>query len=157
MLCGHTAPKDEKIVLRVFEGSDLSARDTDGNTILHIAILHNASESIFKNLMSLGADIAARDSKGRTPRDLASGLRKPTYISAIDEFVIKLVKDKKFAEMEQLILKGYDRLNDITDSANRPLIDIAKRCSTRQIFEVIKLTAAIQVRSHTVTRYHLEV
>lgn len=143
LLCGNTVPKDEKVVMRVLQGSDLSARDYDGNTILHTAVIYDASENIFKNLMSLGADIAARDSKGRTPRDVAVKLNKSVYVVAIDEFIVKLVKDKKFNEVEKLILHNYDHLSDITDSSKRTIVDIAKRSSSRQIYEVINLTTAI--------------
>lgn len=131
--------------MRVLQGSDLSARDYDGNTILHTAVIYDASENIFKNLMSLGADIAARDSKGRTPRDVAVKLNKSVYVVAIDEFIVKLVKDKKFNEVEKLILHNYDHLSDITDSSKRTIVDIAKRSSSRQIYEVINLTTAIHV------------
>lgn len=145
LICGNTIPKDEKVILRVFQGSDLTARDTEGSTILHVAVIHNTSENIFKNLMAYGADVSARDSKGRTARDLAEKLQKPSFVYAIDEYIIKLIKDKKFNEVEQLILHNYDHLLDITDSSKRTLVDIAKRSSSRQIYEVIKLTSAIQV------------
>jgi hypothetical protein len=57
------------------------------------------------------------DSKGRTARDLAEKLQKPSFVYAIDEYIIKLIKDKKFNEVEQLILHNYDHLLDITDSS----------------------------------------
>ena len=145
MICGNTIPHDERVILRVFEGSDLSARDLDGNTILHTAVIYDASLNIFKNLMSYGADILSRDCKGQTVRDLAVKLKKSSFVTAIDEYIIKLVKDRKFNEVEQLILNNYDHLVDVTDSSNRSLVDIAKRSSNRQIYEVIKLTSAIQV------------
>ena len=144
LICGNTIPKDEKVILRVFQGSDLTARDNEGSTILHVAVIHNTSENIFKNLMAYGADVSARDSKGRTARDLAEKLQKPSFVYAIDEYIIKLIKDKKFNEVEQLILHNYDHLLDITDSSKRTLVDIAKRSSSRQIYEVVKLTSAIQ-------------
>ena len=146
LICGNTIPKDEKVILRVFQGSDLTARDTEGSTILHVAVIHNTSENIFKNLMAYGADVSARDSKGRTARDLAEKLQKPSFVYAIDEYIIKLIKDKKFNEVEQLILHNYDHLLDITDSSKRTLVDIAKRSSSRQIYEIVKLTSAIQAR-----------
>lgn len=144
LICGNTIPKDERVILRIFEGSDLSARDTEGNTILHTAVIYDASENIFKNLMVYGADVSARDCKGKTVRDIAEALNKTSYVTAIDEHIVKLVKDKKFNEIEQLILHNYDHLVDITDSSNKTLVEIAKRSSNRQIYEVIKLTAAIQ-------------
>ncbi|XP_062571871.1 uncharacterized protein LOC134233834 [Saccostrea cucullata] len=148
IICGVTAPRDEKIVHRVLKGSDLTARDREGHTILHKIIIHdrpeNAAENTLRVAMSYGADIAARDCNGRTPRDLAQKLQKEHYCKCIDEYIIKLVKDRRFDDIEKLILHNYNHLLDITDSGNRTLVEIAKKYGTRQIHEVVKLTAAIQ-------------
>uniref|UniRef100_A0A8W8HLX3 Uncharacterized protein n=1 Tax=Magallana gigas TaxID=29159 RepID=A0A8W8HLX3_MAGGI len=148
IICGVTAPRDEKIVHRVLKGADLTARDREGHTILHKIVLHdrpeNAAENTLRVAMSYGADLSARDCNGRTPRDLAKKLQKEHYCKCIDEYIIKLVKDRKFEDIERLILHNYDHLLDITDSGNRTLVDIAKKYGTRQIHEVVKLTAAIQ-------------
>lgn len=148
IICGVTAPRDEKIVHRVLKGADLTARDREGHTILHKIVLHdrpeNAAENTLRVAMSYGADLSARDCNGRTPRDLAKKLQKEHYCKCIDEYIIKLVKDRKFEDIEKLILHNYDHLLDITDSGNRTLVDIAKKYGTRQIHEVVKLTAAIQ-------------
>lgn len=144
-----TTPRDEKIVHRVLKGSDLSARDREGHTILHKIIIHdrpeNAAENTLRVAMSYGADVAARDCNGRTVRDLAKKLKKEHYCKCIDEHVIKLVKDRRFDDVEKLILHNYDHILDIKDSGNRTLVDIAKKYATQQIHEVVKLTAAIQV------------
>lgn len=144
-----TTPRDEKIVHRVLKGSDLSARDREGHTILHKIIIHdrpeNAAENTLRVAMSYGADVAARDCNGRTARDLAKKLKKEHYCKCIDEHVIKLVKDRCFDDVERLILHNYDHILDIKDSGNRTLVDIAKKYGTQQIHEVVKLTAAIQV------------
>lgn len=149
MICGVTGPRDEKIVHRVLKGADLTARDREGHTILHKIIIHdrpeNAAENTLRVAMSYGADISSRDCNGRTARDLAKKLQKEHYCKCIDEYVIKLVKDRRFEDIERLILHNYDHLLDITDSGNRTLVDIAKKYGTRQIHEVVKLTAAIQV------------
>lgn len=151
IICGVTAPRDEKIVHRVLKGADLTARDREGHTILHKIVLHdrpeNAAENTLRVAMSYGADLSARDCNGRTPRDLAKKLQKEHYCKCIDEYIIKLVKDRKFEDIERLILHNYDHLLDITDSGNRTLVDIAKKYGTRQIHEVVKLTAAIQVNT----------
>ena len=145
LLCGSGAPYDEKITLRVLKGSDLTARDCKGNTILHIAILYHASETVLKFLLNNGVDIAARDCQGRTARDVAEKHNCPNYVKLIDEFIIKIVKDKKFDQIERLILHNYDHLLDIKDGS-RTLVDTAKRSSTSNIHEIIRLTAPIQVR-----------
>ena len=141
----NTTPRDEKIIHRIFKGADLTARDTDGHTILHKAIIHDQPESIVRMLLSLGADIAARDCTGKTARDIAVKREKQQYCKCIDEFIIKLVKDRRCADIEKLILHNYDHILDITDSSNKKLVDIAKRHGNQSIHEVVRLTAAIQV------------
>lgn len=143
ILCGVGAPYDERIVHRVLSGSDLSARDNQGQTILHLAVSTNQPDSIVKFILNKGIDIAARDCQGRTARDLAEKLKCPRYMKLIDDYVIKLIKDKKFEPIEKLILHNYDHLLDITDGT-RTLVDVAKKSSTRNIYEVVKLTAPIQ-------------
>lgn len=143
ILCGLGAPYDEKITMRVLKGSDLTARDNTGQTILHVAISTNQSDTIIKHLLQCGVDIAARDCQGRTARDLAEKLNRAKYVRLIDDFVIKLVKDKKFDAVEKLILHNYDHILDISEGG-RTMTDIAKKSSTRNIFEIVRLTAPIQ-------------
>ncbi|KAL5005264.1 hypothetical protein ScPMuIL_018720 [Solemya velum] len=145
LICGKPRPTDERITLRVFRGADLSARDLDGNTILHTAFMQNQSDDMIKALISYGVDIAARNSKGQTARDVAVAMDKQNYYCRIiDDYVIKLVKDKKFADVEKLLLHNYSPLRDITDSSEHTLVDIAKKRSTRDIYEVIRLMKPIQ-------------
>lgn len=144
LVCGNSIPADDRILLRIFRGSDLQARDRDGQTILHKVIEHQKPENTFRILMTYGADIAARDRQGRTARDLALKLNRPEYSTCVDEHIIKLVKDKKFDDIERLILQSYDQLLNVTDSAKRTMVEIAKKYGNRQIYEVIKLSAAIQ-------------
>ena len=144
ILCGVGAPYEERIVQRVLTGSDLKARDNLGQSILHLAVSTNQPESIVKTILSNGVDIAARDCQGRTARDLAEKLNRPKHVKLIDDHVIKLLKDKKFEPIERLILHNYDHLLDISDGS-KTLVDIAKKSSTRNIYEVVKLTAPIQV------------
>ena len=132
------------MVQRVLSGSDLTARDNQGQTVLHVAVSTNQSDSVVKTVLNNGIDIAARDCQGRTARDLAEKLNRPKYVKLIDEHVIKLLKDKKFEPIERLILHNYDHLLDISDGA-KTLVDIAKKSSSRNIYEVVKLTAPIQV------------
>lgn len=146
-MCGAGAPYDERIVQRVLSGSDLTARDSQGQTILHLAVSTNQSDSIVKIILNNGIDIAARDCQGRTARDLAEKLRCPKYVKLIDDHVIKLLKDKKFEPIEKLILHNYDHLLDISDG-NKRFVEIAKKYSSKNIYEVVNLTAPIQVSWH---------
>ncbi|KAK3096982.1 hypothetical protein FSP39_005355 [Pinctada imbricata] len=81
---------------------------------------------------------------GKTARDIAVKRQKQIYYKCIDEYIIKLVKDRKCAEIEKLILHNYDHILDITDSSGKKLVDIAKRHGNQAIHEVVRLTAAIQ-------------
>ncbi|KAL3866690.1 hypothetical protein ACJMK2_043971 [Sinanodonta woodiana] len=142
LFCGSTKVKDERIIQRVLRGCDLTARDRDGQNILHVAIQTDQSENNIRFLLANGVDIAARDCQGRTPRDLAEKCNKPLITRCIDEYVIKMVKDKKFDQIEKLILHNYDHILDLTEG-NRTLVEIAKKSNTR-IHEVVQLTAPIQ-------------
>lgn len=144
VICGLGSPYDEKITLRVLKGSDLTARDSTGQTILHVAIERNQPDTIIKCLLNNGVDIAARDCQGRTARDYAEKLNRPKYMKLIDDFIIKLVKDKKFEPIEKLILHNYDHILDITEG-NKTMAEITKKCSTKNIYEIVKLAAPIQV------------
>lgn len=143
MFCGVGAPYDEKIVMRVLRDCDVTARDGLGQTILHTAVITDQSDTILKYLFTCGVNIAARDIKGRTARDLAEKLNKPNYVRLIDEHLIKLVKDKKFEQVEKLILHNYDHVLNVSDGS-KTLVEIAKRSSSRNIHEIVKLTAPIQ-------------
>lgn len=126
-------------------GSDLTARDNNGQTILHLAVTTDQSESNIKVLLNSGVDIAARDCQGRTARDIAEKQNKPQYVRLIDDHVIRIVKEKKFDQLERLILQNYDHLLDVTDGS-RTLTEIAKKSSTKNIYEIMKFTAPIQVK-----------
>ncbi|XP_045216690.2 uncharacterized protein LOC123566547 isoform X1 [Mercenaria mercenaria] len=143
VLCGLGAPYDEKITMRVLKGSDLTARDSTGQTILHVAVSTNQSDSIFRHILQCGVDLSARDCQGRTARDLAEKSNRPKYVRLIDEFVIKLVKEKKFETIEKLILQNYDHILDMSEGS-RSMTEIAKKSSTKNIYEIVKLTAPIQ-------------
>lgn len=52
------------------QGGDVNAKDRDGNTALHWAILHKCKETI-PMLLSAGADINAANNDGETPLRIA--------------------------------------------------------------------------------------
>ena len=144
MFCGAGAPYDEKITQRVLKGSDLTARDNAGQTILHWAVTVNQSESNVKVLLNSGVDISSRDCQGRTARDLAEKLNRPMYVRLIDNHVIRLVKEKKVEQLERLILQNYDHILDLSEG-NKTLTEIAKKSSAKNVYEILKFAAPIQV------------
>ncbi|XP_035829763.1 uncharacterized protein LOC101849275 [Aplysia californica] len=138
-------PKETRTVHRILEGADVSVRNSLGQTLLFQAIATEESLETVAILLRKGVNIGARDNLGRTARDFAENLQKPGYIKAIDEQVIQFVKKKDFPQIERLLLEGYDHLTDLKDSHGRSIVDIAKKFSSRQIYEVIRLGDAIQL------------
>ena len=59
--------------------------------------------------------------------------------------MIQYVRQKDFPAVERLLLDGYDHVTDLFDNTGRSIVDIAKKCSSRQIYEVVRLGDAIQV------------
>ena len=149
LVCGRSIPTDDKILLRIIKECDLQARDREGHTILHKVVVHEQPVSRMTILLQNGANIAARDLSGRNTRDLAVKMGLNTYKQCIDDFIIKLVKDKKFNDVEKLVLQSYDGLSSVTDSSGKGLVEIAKKSSSRQIYEIVNLSSAIQVRFTT--------
>lgn len=61
------------VVALINRGVDLTARDQDGNTALHLAAVQVDNAEIAMLLLNAGADINARDGGGATPLDRAKG------------------------------------------------------------------------------------
>ena len=87
---------------------------------------------------------------GRTARDFAIELDRAKYVKAIDSHVIQLVKDREFAAIEQLVLDSYESIRTIADTAGRLLVEVARRFSSDQVHEIIKLAEPIQVNTFRV-------
>src|SRR5262245_26055319 len=54
------------VYLSLLAGADVSARDTSGSSMLHIAVAGNF-EPVIDVLLAKGANVEAKDPKGRTP------------------------------------------------------------------------------------------
>lgn len=77
---------DQKLVHLLLEkGADVNARDADGITLLHCAIL-SRSEMIVRLLLENGVDTEARDKEGNTPLLFA--------ISEGDKVIVRLLLEK---------------------------------------------------------------
>ena len=66
------------------------------------------------------------------------------YVRLIDNHVIRLVKEKKFEQLERLILQNYDHILDLSEG-NKTLTEIAKKSSAKNVYEILKFAAPIQV------------
>ncbi|XP_052282717.1 uncharacterized protein LOC127879738 isoform X1 [Dreissena polymorpha] len=115
LLTSDQRPPDT-IIHKVLRHSDMSARNQEGQTVLFKAITHDFSSQFVKALFKYGVDVAARDNKGRTARDLAESLRKSRYFTEIDEHLIEIVKDCNLERLHYIVLQGYDHILDITDN-----------------------------------------
>lgn len=105
-------------------------------------------------MLQRGVDIGARDKQGRTARDLGETLGRKKHVQAIDRYVIKLIKNKDFSQIERLVLGSYDHIDDINDHSGRSVVKIAKNSSSKEVYELVQLSSAIQV-GYLINNYHL--
>ncbi|GFN80508.1 acyl-CoA-binding domain-containing protein 6 [Plakobranchus ocellatus] len=145
-------PKDFKIIHRVLKATDMSLKNARGQTLLFQAIETEESLATVSIMLEEGVNIAARDNKGRTARDFALKLGRSRYAKAIDNHVIQLVRGRKFPQMEQMLLDGYDNVKNIMDPMGRSLEDIAKRFSSEQVYELVRQADAIKQYAQKVFR-----
>ena len=97
-------PHENKTVIRVLQGSNLSARNTLGQTILFEAMARDEPEDIISAILAGGVNVAARDVHGSTARDFATKLQKPNYVRLIDNHVLKLIKNKDFLKVRKYFI-----------------------------------------------------
>ena len=96
-------PRENKTVIRILQGSDLAARNTEGQTILFEAIAREEPEEIISAILSAGVNVASRDMHGMTARDFAVRLQRPNYVKLIDNHVLKLIKSKDFLKVSHFL------------------------------------------------------
>ena len=79
----------EVIAVLVDSGADIGARAQGDLGALHFAAMWNASPAVIGALVDAGADPRARDDRGRTPLDIAKGMRRPADIVAALEDAVR--------------------------------------------------------------------
>ncbi|KAK6180377.1 hypothetical protein SNE40_012545 [Patella caerulea] len=137
-------PTNPKIIERIFKDSDFSRRNSEGQTILYELIGRNEPESLIKFVLNKGINLASRDRLGRTAWDFAEEHGRTKHCQLINDQIIRLIKTKKISDVEKLILDSYSHLHDIKDNSGRSVVEIAKKSSTRQMCDIVKLADDIQ-------------
>ncbi|MDG2404000.1 MAG: ankyrin repeat domain-containing protein, partial [Paracoccaceae bacterium] len=74
--------KQENIIALLAAGADVMARDEDGDTPLHIAVIEGNQEYM-EVLLASGADVMAQNENGNTPLHLAAWRDRPENIQAL--------------------------------------------------------------------------
>ncbi|KAL3866692.1 hypothetical protein ACJMK2_043973 [Sinanodonta woodiana] len=145
LICGTSKP-DDRIIQRILLGSDMTARDLDGQTILFKAIETMQSDQFIQALFSYGADISQRDCNGRTVRDYAEYLRRTKYIHVIDYHVMQIVRNFDIESLEKLIFSGYDHILDLTDEKGLNIMQAAmeKKTPPKELLDLLQKVKPVQ-------------
>ncbi|KAL5004081.1 hypothetical protein ScPMuIL_017537 [Solemya velum] len=148
LICGKPKP-DDKIIQRILAGSNMDARNQEGQTILYEAIAKDYPKAFIKKLFHYGLNVASRDRFGRTARDFADLHNKPTYVKMIDGHVVKLIEQCDIERIEALILQEYDHVTDICNKRGKFAMKIAKSKNSRQLMEVLQNAHVTQKNKET--------
>ncbi|XP_016841663.1 serine/threonine-protein phosphatase 6 regulatory ankyrin repeat subunit A-like [Nasonia vitripennis] len=100
------ARNDRLVHIVLDHGADLRARDTEGRTVLHLAVMKGRGELI-EMLLKRGADLRARDYRGKTALHFA-------------------VTNDRVGMIEMLLEKGAD-IEAADDKGVTPVLDAAVR------------------------------
>ncbi|XP_060073544.1 glutamic acid-rich protein-like [Ylistrum balloti] len=82
-------------------------KDFTGQTELHRLAL--MPDSALLSVLNMGYSLAERNGDNQTPREVAMDKGFQDHVDTIDKFVQSLVENEKFAELEKLLLDGYDQ------------------------------------------------
>ncbi|CAH1781145.1 unnamed protein product [Owenia fusiformis] len=116
---------DNSVSLVVANQADPDLRDECGSTMLHKAVIKKQYEGkadIIRVLLDRGINLAARDGDGNTPRDLLDihdVENRDVLKQLIDDFVLDLVSTNQIYNLENLILEGYEHINDIVHTPKK--------------------------------------
>ena len=126
----HVNDENALVVARY---ADVNLKDELGATLLHKAVgkkrFGPGKQLLVHTLLERGANVAARDSDGSTPRDytyIYSGENSDDVRQIIDNHVLDLVETNRCYEVETLILEAYDHVTDVKGSKrNKTAIEVA--------------------------------
>ncbi|XP_068215442.1 uncharacterized protein [Palaemon carinicauda] len=102
-------------------------RDKNGQNVLHFAASRPHGRSAFYRLVAeSGCNLADRDDKYRTPRDVAEENDLQENVRAIDKWVINLASEGKQKQLKKLLIDGYDHIADIDDDQGNNILEVAQ-------------------------------
>ena len=114
-------------------------------TMLHRAIQKSRSKGkaeIVQTLLDRGANVAARDFEGSSPRDYITiyGLDNAPEISrVIDNHILVLAANDQHYTLESLLLEGYDHIVDIRGTKrNKSAKEIAEMKEYKDTMQLFK-------------------
>lgn len=126
VLNGSPKPDDFRIVHRILVDSDLTRRNSRGQTILLEAMRERLPPAFLDALLRYGVDLSSRDYLGRSPRDYAAALARDDYVHWVDGHVTGAVFRRDTARVLGWIEHGYDHvmhvLQHATDGSGRKLM-----------------------------------
>ena len=114
-------------------------------TMLHKAIQKNRSKGkaeIVQTLLDRGANVAARDFEGSSPRDyiIIYGLENSQEISQVmDNHILELAASDQHYTLESLLLEGYDHIDDVKGGKrNKSAKEIAEMKEYKDTIQLFK-------------------
>ena len=127
-------------------------------TMLHTAIQKSRSKGkaeIVQTLLDRGANVAARDFEGSSPRDYITiyGLDNAAEISrVIDNHILELAANDQHYTLESLLLEGYDHIIDIRgtkrNKSAKEIAEMKEYKDTMQLFKEFNKYEVIFARSN---------
>ena len=158
MLNGTPKPDDFRIVHRILAGSDLTCRNSRGQTALFEATRERLPVGFLDCLVRYGVSLVSRDYLGRSPRDYAAALARDEYMHWDDGHVTGADFRCDGERVLGWIVNGYDHvmhvLQHATDELGHRLMDklVADQCM-RRTAAAINTIPKVKVRWSRDRRY----
>ncbi|XP_058794332.1 uncharacterized protein LOC131666023 isoform X2 [Phymastichus coffea] len=113
-------------------------RDENGQSSLHFAANRSHSkDGLYQHLLETQINVALRDSKYRTGRDVAEASGNRGNIQEIDRFVVYLAARGETDKLVELLMEGYDHILD-TEDDDKNILQIAEEEGNTSTVEFLK-------------------
>ncbi|OXU20242.1 hypothetical protein TSAR_003234 [Trichomalopsis sarcophagae] len=121
-------------------------RDENGQSSLHFAANRShAKDGLYHLLQERQINIAFRDSRYRTGRDVAQLSGNPENVQEIDRFVVYLAARGETDKLVELLMEGYDHILD-TEDDGKNVLQIAEEEDNKSTVEFLKSIKNYTVR-----------